>query len=161
MTERKHRDWKRLTQYIFASYEHASIKEFVNFAVQEYVSGRFKFAPHYLIDPEEVTIGTVPMRVSWKAATQVGEIRRGDVVATMIGGAAAVVGEVKRFIEIRDEITVETMLYTRVRGDNCTWSTDAPTQNFIDIAAIRANLIWAPRRRGVITVLMPPGLHAI
>ena len=48
VTERKHRDWKAVTLFAFRNFEAQTIRDFVNYMVEEFASGRFKFCEAFL-----------------------------------------------------------------------------------------------------------------
>ena len=155
--ERKHRDWKRLSLFAFRSVEHSSVTDFVNYSVQEFCSGRFKFQETYLLQSEAVVLDGVSLCVSWSAVLRVGIVKRSDIVIIMFNGVEAV-GRVVRFFDMGGDvdITVEIECFAPLGGGD--WSTLHSTIEFVPATAVRHNAMWASRRHGVIHVLRPPVL---
>ena len=78
--ERKHRDYKRIVLHTFRSVEHTVTTDFVNYAVQECVTGRFRFEAYWLEDPLPVNFGGVQLQMGFRMHTPIGEIWNDDVV---------------------------------------------------------------------------------
>ena len=96
--------------------------------------------------------------VSWHAYLSVGEIRRGDVVLAK-DVDQYLVGEVIRFFDNGSSISAEVKRFAPLRNDDLRdWITSNASLEFVEAACIRVNLTWAPRRKGVITALVPPVL---
>jgi hypothetical protein len=158
VTERKHRDWKRFSLYAFRNTEHASTVDFVNYSVQEFCSGRFKFTESFLIDAEKVYIEDHPYDMSWVAFLTAGEARRNDVVAIDERNSIKV-GKVIQFVGDGPEIFAKVEFYTEVRGSKSEYRTDRSSIEYVPCNAVRAKCAWAKMRPDVILVLLPRVLY--
>ena len=155
VTERKHRDWKALSLFAFRHVEHQSVIDFCNYAVQEFKSGRFSFLPLYLIDPEDVEINGVGARVSLKATCYAGTVSRGKIVLSIVEGGR-VIGMCRRFWEFEGQNSVvEIDAYDTAPGLSGNFSTSDAAKTFVPLSSLRALLIWAPARAGVINIILP------
>ena len=152
VTERKHRDWKSISLYCFRSVESASTMEFVNYAVQEFVSGRLKFVETYLLEPETHRLWDTCFETSVAACLRAGEVRRRDVIIAQTINAT-VVGEVLRFFSFSETIFVQMLCFEPL-GNNDFGLNNARSL-FISGSSVRAKCAWAHRRSEVIHVLVP------
>ena len=155
--ERKHRDWKRLSLYIFRTCESTTTIDFVNYSIQEMVSGRFKFKEFYLDDPETVCVDGNVFDVARAAFLRAGEVKCRDVVLCETT-EATYVGEIIRFYGSGDEddtVTAEVLVYEPITGSHGDFSTERTRTAFIEGSAIRTACAWGHRRKGVIHVLTP------
>jgi len=158
VTERKHRDWKRFSLYAFRNTELSSTIDFVNYSIQEFVSGRFKFTESFLIEAEKVHIEGRSYDVAWKASVPAGEVHRNDVVV-VVKGASIKVGKVLQFVGDHDVICAKVEFYTKVRGSSNEYRTDRSTIEYVPCTALRTKCAWATMRPRVVLVLVPRVLY--
>ena len=152
VTERKHRDWKRTSIWAFRHVEHQSTFDFVNYCVQEFVSGRFSFKPVYLVNPEQLVD---VWSVSWTAITLAGCVRRGDVVVVISREGEHRVGECLRFWQRDDDSFIEVLCYRRISKVLGEYSTDTSNIGFFRASSVKVRCAHAPSRKNVVHVLVP------
>lgn len=155
MTERKHRDWKRTSLYAFRNVEQQSTIDFVNYSIQEMVTGRFQFVEQYLAEPETLVVDGLKIEVATTAYLRAGEVRHRDVV---IAGTAdsTVVGEILRFFSCDGVVVAEILAYEPIVDNAGDFSTVRCSTMYVDGASVRSKLMWAHRRKGVLHALLPP-----
>ena len=152
VTERKHRDWKRTSIWAFRHVEHQSTFDFVNYCVQEFVSGRFSFKPVYLVNPEQLVD---VWSVSWTAITLAGCVRRGDVVVVISREGEHRVGECLRFWQRDDDSFIEVLCYRRISKVLGEYSTDTSNVGFFRASSVKVRCAHAPSRKNVVHVIVP------
>lgn len=153
VTERKHRDWKRMSLYAFSNVELQSTVDFVNYSVQELVSGRFRYDAHYLLNPSDYR----DMQYSSSAMCGAGHVQKGDVIV-LITEFGKIIGEVLRFFQQDTEMHVQVDAYLSLGNND--FDTSVRKSLFTEISAIRAKCMWCRRQGAKIHVLVPPGLFA-
>ena len=158
--ERKHRDYKKIVLYVFRSVEHTSTIDFVNFAISQFVSGKLRFEPFWLENPEHVMVGGISLQISWHLHSPIGEIHRDDVVIVLEDGCDPMVGVVKRFFQKNDDdIYAELASFEPVESGVWTeWRCASPKRVFVCVKCIKQNIAWCKRNPRVIRVLLPHGL---
>ena len=159
VTERKHRDWKAVTLFAFRNFEAQTVRDFVNYMVEEFVSGRFKFKEFFLRKPKRSIIDGETLNFSQAAVLMVGEVRSKDIVCWRDNRGEMAVGEVKHFFAFDEN---DDLIYVWVRrlaamgGDS--WSLSNSRSCFVPAHALRANCVWGIRGPSLITALVPPVL---
>ena len=155
VTERKHRDWKRTSLYAFRNVEQQSTIDFVNYSIQEMVTGRFQFVEQYLAEPETLVVDGLKIEVATTAYLRAGEVRHRDVV---IAGTAdsTVVGEILRFFSCDGVVVAEILAYEPIVDNAGDFSTVRCSTMYVDGASVRSKLMWSHRRKGVLHALLPP-----
>ena len=156
-TERKHRDWKSACLHVFRNVEHTTTCAFLNFAMQEYITGRFRFEECYLDDPENFYVGGTAMQIAKKAHCPCGLVLQGDIIlAIEPDNHALIVGMVIKFVALADQqqcACAQIEKYKNAAGN--TYLTDSPASVFVGLETVRSNLTWAKRGHGRIKVLAP------
>ena len=150
VTERKHRDWKRTSIWAFRHVEHQSTFDFVNYCVQEFVSGRFSFKPMYLVNPEQLVDA---WSVSWQAITLAECVHRGDVVVVISREGEHRVGECLRFWQRGDDLFIEVLCYRRISRVLGEHSTDTSNIGFFRASSVKVRCAHAPLRKNVVHVM--------
>ena len=94
------------------------------------------------------------------AHTPVGELHRTDVVLAIIDDDHHVlVGGIDCFSEADGEIVAQIASFQAPqRGLYTEWVTSEPVTEFVPLADIRANLVWARRNSSIIRVMLPPSM---
>ena len=157
--ERKHRDWKRNSVYAFRHVEHQSTTDFLNYAVREIVSGRFKFNETCLVGAKEFSMydGAFRAQFSDVALTRAGEVRAGDVVALVVDGLL-VVGEMVKFFSAEDGACLALVLRYSPTRKPLEFDIRSCSEILVKASALCARCIWAKRRPGVLLVLVPDNI---
>ena len=162
--ERKHKDYKRFALPVSRSVEHTTTTDFVNYSVQEFAAGRFRFEPYWLENPVEAALEGIQVETSLHAHTPAGEYHRDDVVLVRGYDGEILVGAVNRFFAYKDndELLAELLAFTPVDTENWRdWDTSSNHVCFVSLQSLRANLIWCKGNHSRIRVLIPPALRPL
>ena len=153
VTERKHRDLKRLCMHVFRNVERTTTIDFVNYYVEELVHGRFRFEEQYLIDHRTCSFDGIQCPTSTHAQLAVGVVSRGDIVYARLQDVYHVV-EIDRLFSSADEGELLASVKCYLRETDDVWII-GDCIRFINSRHIVANLTWAVHRPGAVFVLRP------
>ena len=156
-TERKHRDYKRIVLHVFRSVEHTVTRDYVNFVVQEFITGRFRFEPFWLDNPVDVVVEGVPFKVSDKIFTPMGPFHRDDI-AVAVDGDEVVVGCVHRFFDDNGVFSCELFRFSPLNRTYTDWEVSTTRRCFVSCDLLRANVPWAKLCAGRVRLLLPTSL---
>ena len=145
---------------MFRTVELTSAKDFVNYAVQQFISGRFRFEEYWTDGARnEVIIDDHPFNVAWHLHTPIGEFHRDDVVL-VVEADNVLVGAVNRFFESENDFVVDLNCFQAERpGVWRDWVINAPLRIFVQASRLSANLQWARRNDRAIRVVLPAALN--
>ena len=160
--ERKHKVIKSLIVYAFRNVEMTGVKDYVNYSVQQFIENRFQFRKYWIENPKTRIVEGRLYNVSFHAHTPASEMRRDDVVLAIIDDDHHVlVGGIDCFFEADGEIVAQIASFqASQRGLYTEWVTSEPVTEFVPLADIRANLVWARRNSSIIRVMLPPSMSA-
>ena len=135
---------------VFRNVEHTTPVGYVNFYIQEILSGRFKFAESYLLNPHPVD-GEC-LYTSESAVTRTGEIRRDDLLLLKDRSVCKVI---RFYMDDSTSLSLYVSQLTAVGVSGKEWSLANAPDTYIDSDLVVAALSWMPRRKGVIYTVMP------
>ena len=120
------------------------VKDYVNYSVQQFIENRFQFRKYWIENPKDSDCG--------RSLAQ--------CVAIIDDDHHVLVGGIDCFFEADGEIVAQIASFqASQRGLYTEWVTSEPVTEFVPLADIRANLVWARRNSSIIRVILPPSMY--
>ena len=173
VTERKHKDLKLASLHVYRGVEHTTTTNFLNWYMQEAISGRLRFKCNYLINPRVMSLpagcshahAAEPIYTAGSMQTQCGLACKGDLALIKLpssdasGDAGAqiseCVGRLCGFFTSNDnDFYANVELFTPVDTDGYDWDMSSPSSEIIDATMISWLLTYMERRPNVISICM-------
>lgn len=151
VTERKHKETKRVGLHVFRNYEHVVLRDLLNLQCNQLAEADL-FEPEFLSNPQVVTHNGLELRLSNMAMSKFGEIHKGDVVWT--SGTCA---RISTWLELNENIVAVCDIMPMVDGDERLRLTNACVRQFVHLCNIEALLVWRHEigRPNVVRIVLP------
>ena len=158
-----HKDLKLAVLFVYRNVEHSTTSNWVNWYMQECISGRSKFQRNIMKLPilRYAREGT-PFYFAREMVMHILTGHVGDIAMVSLDDRSTFcVGRILGFYSVSlskadlNDAYVEVELFSALSDDWCEWETDSPSSVVLPVIRFAQLLTYMKRRKGVIRIALP------